>query len=180
MTYKTNIAESVATICGNVLSIAGDKNQFGFQDKFYPRIPNRNKRSGSLPSRILSKSVNQNQGIDFRLFCRRWFGLTAIKENGKPYFTEEQILAMESEHGYREKCINLLAKLLKIKPNTIQRWGKGVAFDKIPAERRQRYETYLGYVDAIRVITTSLTKLDEVSILKVLQQLEERQAENIN
>ena len=82
---------------------------------------------------------------------------------------------MESEHGYREKCINLLARILQIKPNTIHRWGKGVDFDKIPADKRQKYEVYLGYVDAIRIMTNSLTEeLDQVSLLRVLRRLEMR------
>ena len=110
-----------------------------------------------------------------RIFCRRWFDLDSVNENGRPRFTQQQILAMESEHGYREQCINLLARLLKIKPNTIHRWGKGVAFDRIPDDKLRQYEIYLGYIDAIRVITTSLTELDEVSLIRLLRQLETRQ-----
>ena len=79
---------------------------------------------------------------------------------------------MESEHGYRKKCIHLIAKILKIKPNTIQRWGKGVDFDKIPDDKRQKYEIYLRYVDALRVIITSLGELNEALLLKMLQELE--------
>ena len=137
--------------------------------------PNRRKRSNTLITKILNQSINFKQGIHPRLFCRRWFGLTAINENGRPRFTEEQILAMESEHGYREQCIDLMAKLLKIKPNTIHRWGKGLSFDKIPSDKLRQYEIYLGYIDAIRVITTSLTELDEASLLSLLRQLETRQ-----
>ena len=125
-----------------------------------------------LTSKILKTSVSYKQSIHPRTFCRRWFGLSAINENGRPRFTEEQIIAMESEHGYREKCINLIAKLLKIKPNTIHRWGKGVFFDKIPADKRQKYEIYLGYVDVIRVITMNLKELDEITLLSLLRQLE--------
>ena len=135
-------------------------------------IQNRNRNNHTLTSKILKTSVSRKQGIPLRLFCRRWFGLTATNEDGKPRFSEGQILAMESEHGYREKCINLIAKLLKIKPNTIQRWGRGVSFNKIPADKRQKYEIYLGYVDAIRVITASLAELDEASLLRLLRQLE--------
>ena len=127
-----------------------------------------------LTTKILNQSVSSQQGMHPRLFCRRWFGLSLTNNNGKPRFTEKQILAIESEHGYREKCINLISKLLKIKPNTIQRWGKGVVFDKIPIDKKEKYEIYLGYVDAIRVITTSLVELDEASLLKMLQELETR------
>ena len=35
-----------------------------------------------------------------------------------------------------------------------------------------KYEIYLGYIDAIRVMTTSLIELDEVSLLKLLRKLE--------
>ena len=133
---------------------------------------NKNIQSVTLTSKILSKSLSYRQAIHPRLFCRRWFGLTATNNNGRPRFSEGQILAMESEHGYREKCINLIARLLKIKPNTVHRWGKGVSFDKIPDDKREKYEIYLGYVDAIRVITTSLAKLDEASLSKLLRELE--------
>lgn len=149
------------------------ENKFSFQDESYSYAYG-NKPSNAITSKILRTSVSYKQGIHPRIFCRRWFGLEAINENGRPHFTEGQILAMESEHGYREKCINLLARLLKIKPNTIQRWGKGVAFNKIPTDKLQKYEVYLGYIDAIRVITTSLTELDEASLLRLLRQLEMR------
>ena len=135
---------------------------------------NKNNRLDNLTTKILNQSISHTEGIHPRAFCRRWFGLTATHENGRPRFTEEQIIAMESEHGYREKCINLISKLLKIKPNTIHRWGKGVAFDKIPVDKREKYEIYLGYLDAIRVITMSLGKMDEASLLKLLQKLEIR------
>ncbi|MEL6164135.1 MAG: hypothetical protein AAFR37_10365, partial [Cyanobacteria bacterium J06628_3] len=69
--------------------------------------------------KIQKVCIDSGQGIHPRMFCRRWFNLEAINEYGRPRFTEEQILAIESEHGYREKCINLLARILKIKPNTI-------------------------------------------------------------
>ena len=137
-------------------------------------LKNRKNQLVNLTGKILKTSVSDKQGIHPRRFCRRWFCLEAMNEYGRPRFTEEQVLAMESEHGYREQCINLLARILKIKPNTIHRWGKGVAFDKIPADRRQKYEIYLGYVDTIRVITTSLKELDEDSLLRVLRRLEMR------
>ena len=138
-------------------------------------LKNRENQSVDLTAKILKTSVSYKQSMHPRTFCRRWFGLEAIEEDGRPRFTEEQILAMESEYGYREQCINLIAKILKIKANTIHRWGKGVAFDKIPADKREKYETYLGYVDAIRIITTSLRELDEALLLKVLRRLEMRQ-----
>lgn len=132
-------------------------------------------QTNDVAFKIQKVCINRRQGIHPRKFCRRWFGLEAIDEDGRPRFTEEQVLAMESEHGYREKCINLISRILKIKPNTIHRWGKGVSFDKIPADKRQSYETYLSYVDSIRVITTSLKQLNEDSLRKLLRQLEIRE-----
>ena len=154
--------------------ITSAKNQFGFQDELFFHTKNQNNRSDNLTAEILDKSVNYTEGIHPKIFCRRWFGLAAINKNGTPRFTEGQISAMESEHGYREKCIHLIAKILKIKPNTVQRWGKGVAFNKIPVDKKQKYEIYLSYVDALRVIITSLEELDEASLLKMLQELEIR------
>ena len=149
------------------------------QNEVYSPTQKQNNRLNNLVAKILNQSVSHSEGIHPRIFCRRWFGLSATDENGRLRFTEEQILAMESEHGYREKCINLIAKLLKIKPNTVHRWGKGVAFDKIPDDKRQKYEIYLGYLDAIRVITMSLEKLDEASLLKLLQNLEIRYIDKV-
>ena len=173
MTHETNVL-AIAISSGRDKNIASDENQFGFQDESYFRTRNGNNQLIALTSKILKTSISYKQGIHPRIFCRRWFGLSAINENGRPRFTEGQIEAMESEYGYREKCINLLARLLKIKPNTIQRWGKGIAFDRIPDDKLQQYEIYLGYIDAIRVITTSLTELDEASLLRLLRQLEAR------
>ena len=155
-------------------NIAPNRNKFGFQKELFSHSKNNNNRAENLTAKILNNSFNCSEGIHPRMFCRRWFGLSAIDENGRSRFTEAQILAMESEHGYREKCIHLIARILKIKPNTIQRWGKGVLFDKIPMDKKQKYEIYLGYVDAIRVITKSIGKLDEASLLKMLQELEIR------
>lgn len=131
--------------------------------------------STKIVSKIQRVCINRGIGIHPRKFCRRWFGLEVINEYGRPHFTESQILAMELEHGYREKCINLISRILNIKPNTIHRWGKGVSFDKIPADKQQNYEIYLGYVDSIRVITASLTELNEDLLLRLLQRLEIRQ-----
>ena len=119
-----------------------------------------------LIPKILKACIIKKQGIHPRKFCRRWFGLEKTKYNGQPQYREEQILAMESEHGYREKCINLLARLLKIKSNTIHRWGKGVKFDKIAPEKLIQYETYLGYIDTIRVMTTSFAEIDQEFLIR--------------
>ena len=127
----------------------------------------------NLTDRILKMSIDRKLGIHPRRFCRRWFGYEDINQFGKPRFTEKQILAIESDRGYRQKSIDLLAEILKIKRNTIDRWGKGVEFNKIPANEQQKYQVYLGYVDVIRIMTISLTQLDERSLLNLLRRLED-------
>ncbi len=129
-------------------------------------------QSVRVADRILKTCVSHGKGIHPRIFCRRWFGLEDLDINGQLRYTEKLILAMESEHGYREKCINLMARVLKIKPNTIHRWGKGVEFDKVPPDKREQYEMYLGYVDSLRLITKSITGLNEDLLLKILRRLE--------
>ena len=126
------------------------------------------RKSNELASKILKACVNHKQGVHPRIFCRRWFGLEDVNEYGQPRYTEEQILAMEYEHGYREKCINLIARVLKIKPNTIHRWGKGVEFDNISPDKRVQYEIYLGYVDTIRVMAMNLAEVDEAVLVQLL------------
>jgi hypothetical protein len=122
----------------------------------------------NIDRKIIKTCIAPEQSMHPRIFCRRWFGLEDIKENGRPRYTEDEILLLESEHGYREKCINLIAKVLKIKPNTIHRWGKGVEFDKIPPDKRQRYETYLGYVDLLRLLAMGMARQNKNLLLDLL------------
>lgn len=137
---------------------------------FQTRI--RKQQPAQIVVKMLRNMVFNGQGMPPRRFCRRWFGLEAINEYGQPRHTESYILMLESEHGYREKCINLIARILKIKPNTIHRWGKGVEFDKIPPDKRQQYEMYLGYVDTLRALTTSLAGLDKCLLEGLFHRLE--------
>ncbi len=173
MTHKkNNVSVNALNKFALIKSVANTETDLNSQKISSFDLISREHQLINLTTKILRISCKQS--IHPRIFCRRWFGFSVLNKDGKPRFTEEQILAMESEHGYREKCINLIARLLKIQPNTIHRWGKGVAFDKIPVDKQQKYELYLGYVDAIRVITASLTELDENSLLKVLRRLESR------
>jgi hypothetical protein len=133
----------------------------------YISINAEQKTPDKLASKMLKACITKRQGMHPKIFCRRWFKLEVLKENGQPRYQEKQIIAMESEYGYREKCINLIARLLKIKPNTVQRWGKGVEFDKIAPDKRIQYEMYLGYIDTIRVMTTSFAELDEALLIRV-------------
>lgn len=121
---------------------------------------------------LLKKCVYQRKGIHPRKFCRRWFGMENLNSNGRAYYTEEQIIAIESEHGYREKCINLIARVLKIKPNTVQRWGKGVEFTKIPLCKQEEYEKYLAYVDTIRIMSLSIASYNEDLLPELLHNLD--------
>ncbi|MCC5668496.1 hypothetical protein LC653_32775 [Nostoc sp. CHAB 5784] len=141
------------------------------RDPVYFKTKIRHEKITKATNDILKICITDRRGLHPREFCRRWFGLEQVNEYGKPHYTEDYILAMESEHGYREKCINLIAKILKIKPNTIHRWGKGVEFDKIPADKRLQYEIYLGYVDSLRVFSMTLAELDKNSVSKLLYQL---------
>ena len=175
MVNRADILTTVSIKADRHNNIVLAENKFGFQSELRSCNQYRKNRSSNLIDLIFKTRTVYEQGIHPRLFCRRWFGLEATNENGRSRFTTAQIEAMESEHGYREKCINLIARLLKIKPNTIHRWGKGLSFDKIPQKKLRQYEIYLGYIDAIRVITTSLTELDEVSLIRLLRQLETRQ-----
>lgn len=76
------------------------------------------------PIRALDRTMQARE------FCRRWFKATPEDEQ---------------QRGYREKCINLLAQVLRIKPNTIQRWGKGMEL-----ETPDQYAVTLAYADIIR------------------------------
>ena len=123
---------------------------------------------------LLNFCTAEERSIHPRKFCRYWFGLDSLNRYGQPRYTELQILTMENEHGYREKCINLIAKILKVKPNTVHRWGKGVQFDKIPPDKRRQYETYLGYVYCLREIAVTLDQLDEHKLTQILIQMQRR------
>ena len=124
---------------------------------------------------FLKTCVYHGKGIHPRKFCRRWFGLEDKDQYGRQRYTELQILAIECEHGYREQCINLIARVLKIKPNTIHRWGKGVEFNKIPLSKREEYEMYLSYVDTIRAMSQYVARFDEDILRDLLHCLDLQQ-----
>ncbi|KAM3112785.1 hypothetical protein [Phormidesmis sp. 146-33] len=89
-----------------------------------------------------------------REFCQRWFKST-----------EED----EQTRGYRERCVALLARVLRVKENTIQRWGSGIDFENTP----EQYEVTLAYADIIRELierTQSQTDL----LQEVLGQINDR------
>ncbi|NET37677.1 MAG: hypothetical protein F6K19_37610 [Cyanothece sp. SIO1E1] len=87
-------------------------------------------------------------------FCQKWF---------KP--TAEEVQA----RGYRERCVALLARVLKVKEGTIQRWGSGIDFENMP----EQYEVTLAYADIIRdMIESTYNRTDMIHA--VLEQLRER------
>ncbi|MEO1145577.1 MAG: hypothetical protein AAFY26_08265 [Cyanobacteria bacterium J06638_22] len=73
--------------------------------------------------------------MDARTFCRRWFKSTPEDEK---------------ERGYREKCIELLSKVLKVKPNSIHRWGSGMNLTTPP-----QHQATLAYADILRELIES-------------------------
>ncbi|WP_019503700.1 hypothetical protein [Pleurocapsa sp. PCC 7319] len=122
----------------------------------------------NIDRKIIKTCIASEQSMHPRIFCRRLFGLEDVRENGRPRYTEKEIVLLESEHGYREKCINLIAKVLKIKPNTVHRWGKGVEFDKIPPDKQQQYETYLGYADLLRLLAMGMVRENKNLLLDLV------------
>lgn len=127
--------------------------------------------SNNIEREIRAICLTNKRAIAPRLFCRRWFGLEKLDRNGKRFLTEEQILAIEAEYGYREKCINLIAEALLIKPDTVQRWGSGVQFNNVPEKNRKNYEVYLGYLDSLRAIVNSLPQTDEKLLRRIVREL---------
>lgn len=89
-----------------------------------------------------------------REFCQRWFRSTEDEERAR---------------GYRERCVALLARVLKVKENTIQRWGSGIDFENMP----EQYEVTLAYADIIReMIESTYSRTDMIDA--VLDLLKER------
>lgn len=86
-------------------------------------------------------SIRQGKGRSFNLpipmkpreFCRQWFSAT-----------QEQ----EQEWGYRRKCIKLLAEVIGLETDTVDRWGAGVDFPKMP----EQYENTLSYALSLKKV----------------------------
>lgn len=151
-----------------------EKDRIDFQlKKMTQQIPysDKHQTSNNIEHKIHEICLKKRRAIAPRLFCRRWFGLEKLARNGKRLLTEEQILAIEAEYGYREKCINLIAEALLIKPDTVQRWGSGVKFNNIPEKQRKKYEVYLGYLDSLRAIVNSLSQTDEKLLHRIVREL---------
>ena len=113
-------------------------------------------RSGTRNNRLrISPYEVLSQQMKAREFCRRWF---------KSSEEDEQV------RGYREQCVVLLSKVLRVRENTIQRWGSGLDFEKMP----EQYEVTLAYADIIReMIEAVSTKTDMLTL--VLDKLQDPQ-----
>lgn len=99
-----------------------------------------------------------------RVFYIRFLGFA-----GK---SEAELSAIESERGHKQRVIQLLSRILRIKPETVQKWGTQFLFDRIPKEKKGAYQRHLGNVDSIRVLVSNLHFLDRRVLINILHQLE--------
>lgn len=111
-------------------------------------------RTGTRNNRVrISPYEVLDQQMKAREFCRRWFKSTDEDEQTR---------------GYRERCVVLLSKVLRVRENTIQRWGKGLEFEKMP----EQYEVTLAYADIIREMLEGVsTRTDMLDL--VLEKLQD-------
>ncbi|GAX46324.1 hypothetical protein NIES4075_73450 [Tolypothrix sp. NIES-4075] len=49
--------------------------------------------------------------------------------NGLP---PDEIAELETESGYRKRCVKLLAKVIGLTERAVRTWGKGLNFEKMP------------------------------------------------
>jgi len=87
-----------------------------------------------------------------REFCRQWFNAS---EEG------------EQEWGYRQKCIKLLAEVIGLEQHTVDRWGKGVDFPKMP----EQYKNTLSYAIALKRVVEAAGTGNPVILQAVIDQL---------
>ncbi len=66
-----------------------------------------------------------------REFCRAWFHATPTAEETR---------------GYRRQCVKLLAEVIGLEEDTVDRWGSGLDFPGMPSQ----YENTLGYALTIK------------------------------
>lgn len=111
-TFQAGIRDKFEVIKGIDPAEHSAELQQDVQNTEYLTTKVRKHQSVSGVDRLLKTCVYHGKGIHPRKFCRRWFGIEDLDKYGRPCYTESQILAMESDHGYREKCINLIARVL--------------------------------------------------------------------
>ncbi|HBL14537.1 MAG TPA: hypothetical protein DD379_24745 [Cyanobacteria bacterium UBA11162] len=68
------------------------------------------------------------QFLDARSFCRLWHGLDKLDE--------QALQKQERVRGYRAKCVRLLAFALNLQLDTVERWGEGVEFERMPIKHQ--------------------------------------------
>jgi hypothetical protein len=104
-----------------------------FSGKNSMGLGSRNNGGRLSPYQVLSQMMLPRE------FCQRWFRSTPEDEQ---------------QRGYREKCVALLSKVLRIRENTIQRWGGGIDFERMP----EHYQVTLAYADIIREMVESVSQ----------------------
>lgn len=88
-----------------------------------------------------------------RQFCRLWFNATEEDERAR---------------GYRKQCVKLLARVIGLEEDTVERWGSGIEFPGMPAQ----YENTLSYAMTIKRMLEEGGKAQRDIFLEVLKQLE--------
>ena len=78
---------------------------------------------------MLWKAIRKR--MDAWEFCVRWFEADEYEQK---------------ERGFRAKCVKLLAQIIGLEVNTVERWGSN--FDKMP----DQYRSTLSYADTLRQI----------------------------
>ncbi len=127
-----------------------------------------------LSSKIRKICFATSGGMHPRKFVRRYKGLENFNQFGHYKFSEMQIREIENDRGYRQQAINLLSEVLRLKTDTLNKWGQGSEFAKIPITKQAHYEASLLYFDTIRVLTANLEYLPSEILLKILQDLKSR------
>lgn len=97
--------------------------------------------------------------MDAETFCDRWHRLDQL--------SNEERSKARSKHGYRAKCVRLIAAVLRVEESTVNSWG--ARFERMP----EHYQTSLAYADVIR---QNLQASADTSLLDLF--LDQQQNEN--
>lgn len=98
------------------------------------------------------------QSMKPREFCRQWFNASSEDEK---------------EWGYRQKCIKLLADVIGLEQHTVDRWGKGVDFPKMPPQ----YENTLSYALSLKRVIEAASTGNPGILQAVIEQLRSQPGE---
>lgn len=127
-----------------------------------------------LGCQIHRHCITEPGGMKARRFIRRYYGLESLDQFGRRKFDEEQILEIESSRGYRQQAINILAEILRLKTDSVNKWGEGCDFAKIPIGKKSHYEATLLYFDTIRILTSILEHLPSEVLVRTLREFKYR------